>query len=157
MPANKETTMRNVLSRRRTLRALIGLAFAPAAALLAAPTHAHGDVADASAASSLSLALPVAVLSAAPVMILSAGAVLTVVAVEASAAGTVWLLRRTSDGVTASLRFSGEAAAASLVVAGTAISVTAIAAGWLLSVAGEVLCLVPNALGESLLYNERIR
>jgi len=24
-------------------------------------------------------------------------------------------------------------------------------------VAGEVVCLVPNALGESLLYNERIR
>ena len=48
-------------------------------------------------------------------------------------------------------------AAASLVVAGTAISVTVIAAGWLLSVAGEVICLVPNALGESLLYNERIR
>ena len=44
-----------------------------------------------------------------------------------------------------------------MVVAGTAISVTAIAAGWLLSVAGEVVCLVPNALGESLLYNERIR
>ena len=136
--------MTHATSRRRALRALISLAFAPAAALLAAPTHAHGGAAEASAASSLSLSLPVAVLSAAPVMILSAGAMLTVVAVEASAAGTVWLLRRASDGATASLRFSGEAAAASLVVAGTALSVTAIAAGWLLSVAGEVICLVPN-------------
>jgi len=144
-------------SRRRALRALIGLTLAPAAALLAAPSRAHGGVSDASAASSLSLSLPVAVLSAAPLAILSAGAVLTVVAVEASATGTVWLLRRASDGVTASLRFSGEAAAASLVAAGTVVSVTAVAAGWLLSVAGEVLCLVPNALGESLLYNERIR
>ena len=144
-------------SRRRALRALIGLSLAPAAGLLAAPSRAHGGAADASAASSLLLSLPVAVLSVAPMMILGAGAMLTVVAVEASATGTVWVLRRASDGVTASLRFSGEAAAASLVVAGTAVSVTAIAAGWLLSVAGEVLCLVPNALGESLLYNERIR
>ena len=144
-------------SRRRALRTLTGLVLAPAAALLATPSRAHGGPSEASAASSLLLSMPVAVLSVAPVMILSAGAVLTVVAAEASAAGTVWLLRRASDGATASLRFSGEAATASLVVAGTAISVTVIAAGWLLSAAGEVLCLVPNALGESLLYNERIR
>ncbi len=143
-------------SRRHALRALVGLALAPAA-LLTTPSRAHGDASDASTASSLSLSLPVAVLSAAPVMILSAGAVLTVVAVEASATGTVWLLRRASDGATASLRFTGQVAAASLAGAGTAISVTVIAAGWLLSVAGEVICLVPNALGESLLYNERIR
>jgi hypothetical protein len=142
--------------RRRALHALSGLVLAPAAALFATPGRAHGG-ADPSAASSLSLSLPVAVLSAAPVMILSAGAMLTVVAVEASASGTVWLLRRVSDGATASLRISGEAAGASAVVAGTAISVTAVAAGWLLSVAGEVICLVPNALGESLLYNERLR
>ena len=144
-------------SRRRALRAMIGLALAPAAALMPVPSRAHGGASEASAASSLLLSLPVAVLSVAPVMILSAGAMLTVVAVEASAAGTVWVLRRAADGATASLRFSGEAAAASLVLAGTAISVTVIAAGWLLSVAGEVICLVSNALGESLLYNERIR
>ena len=149
--------MTNTSSRRRALRTLLGLSFAPAAVLLTTPSRAHGGAAEASAGSSLLLSLPVAVLSVAPVTILSAGAMLTVVAVEASATGTVWLLRRVSDGATASLRFSGEVAAASLVAAGTAISVTAIAAGWLLSVAGEVLCLVPNALGESLLYNERIR
>lgn len=144
------------LSRRRALRTLCGLALVPTTALLTAPSRAHGG-ADASAASSLSLSLPIAVLSAAPMMILSAGAVLTVVAVEAVAGGTVWLLRRASDGATASLRFSGEVAATSLVAVGTALSVTVIAAGWLLSVAGEVICLVPNALGESLLHNERVR
>lgn len=144
-------------SRRNALRKLSALLLAPAAAVLATPTRAHGGASEASAASSLFLSLPVAVLSAAPVMILSAGATLTVVAVEASATGTVWVLRRASDGLTASLQFSGGVAAASAVVAGTAVSVTVISAGWLLSVAGEVLCLVPNALGESLLYNERIR
>lgn len=142
-------------SRCRALRTLVLMTLIPAVALMATPSRAHGG--EASAASSLMLSMPVAVLSVAPVMILSAGAMLTVVAVEASATGTVWVLRRASDGATASLRFSGEAVGASLVMAGTAVSVTVVGAGWLLSVAGEVLCLVPNALGESLLYNERIR
>ena len=151
--------MKHDSSRRSAMRVLIGLFLVPVAALLAAPApgHAHDGASDASAASSLLLSLPVAALSGAPATILSAGAVLTVVANEASATGTGWLLRRASDGATASLRFSGEAAGASLVAAGTVVSVTAVAAGWLLSVAGEVLCLVPNVLGESLLYNERIR
>jgi hypothetical protein len=142
-------------SRRRALRALVSAALIPAVVLMATPSSAHGG--EASTASSMMLSMPVAVLSVAPVMILSAGAMLTVVAVEASATGTVWVLRRASDGATASLRFSGEAVGASAVVAGTAVSVTVVGAGWLLSVAGEVLCLVPNALGESLIYNERLR
>ena len=61
------------------------------------------------------------------------------------------------DGATASLRFSGQAAASTAIAAGTVLSVTVVAAGWLLSAAGEVICLIPNALGESLLYNERLR
>lgn len=139
---------------RRT--ALLALAAIPAA-LAAGRSAAHTGAPEASAASSLSLSLPVAVLIAAPVAFLVAGAVLTVTAVEASVHGTVWVVRRASDGVTASLRVSGELAASVAVGIGTAISVTVVAAGWLLSVAGEVLCIVPNALGESLLYNERIR
>ncbi|MEF8754276.1 MAG: hypothetical protein V5B60_10105 [Accumulibacter sp.] len=149
--------MNTATSRRSALRQLCGLGLALAVAPYASHCLAHGGAAEASTASGLSLSLPVAVLSAASVMILSAGAVLTVVAVESSARGAVWLLRRASDGATASLRFTGEAAAASLVAAGTVVSVTVVTAGWLLSVAGEVICLVPNALGESLLYNERIR
>lgn len=121
-------------------QALFSLATLPLA-LAAAGTQAHPGTADLSAASSLSLSLPVAVLIAAPVAFLFAGAVLTVAAVEASA----------------SLHISGGLAVSALVGVGTAISVTAVAAGWLLSVVGEVLCIVPNALGESLLYNERIR
>lgn len=133
------------------------LAFAPAALACPVIARAHGSAADASAASSLSLSLPVAVLLSAPVAFLVAGTVLTVTAIEASAAGTVWVVRRTSDAVTASLRVSSELAAASVVAVGSTLAVTAIAAGWLLSLAGEVICLVPSAIGESLLYNERVR
>ena len=142
-------------SRRRALRMFAGLALAPAATLLPQIVRAHGV--DASAASSLSLAFPVAVLSVAPVAILGSGVALTVIAVEATASGTVWLLRRAADGATASLRFSGQAAASTAIAAGAVLSVTVVAAGWLLSAAGEVICLIPNALGESLLYNERLR
>lgn len=144
-------------SRRRALLALAGLALAPTLVLLPTAARAHGGASDASAASSLSLAFPVAVLSVAPVAILASGVALTVIAVEATASGTVWLLRRASDGATASLRFSGQAAASTAIAAGTVLSVTVVAAGWLLSAAGEVICLIPNALGESLLYNERLR
>jgi hypothetical protein len=143
-------------SRRKAMRALFVLALAPCAAMLSANSHAHGG-ADASAASSLSLAFPVAVLSVAPVAILSSGVALTVIAVEATASGMVWLLRRASDGATASLRFSGQAATSTAIAAGTVLSVTVVTGGWLLSAAGEVICLIPNALGESLLYNERLR
>ncbi len=149
--------MTTAISRRSALRTFCGLALAPAAALFAGPGRAHGGASDASTASSLSLAFPVAVLSVAPVAILASGVALTVIAVEATASGTVWLLSRASDGATASLRFSGQAAASTAIAAGTVLSVTVVAAGWLLSAAGEVICLIPNALGESLLYNERLR
>lgn len=147
--------MKTVVSRRRLLGCIAACCLVPF--VLSPPARAHGGAPDASVASSLALSLPVAALSVAPLMILGAGVTLTVVAVEASATGVVWLVRRVSDGATASLRFSGEAAASAAVATGTVLSATAISAGWLLSAAGEVICLVPNALGESLLYNERVR
>lgn len=149
--------MKNDISRRGALRMLMGVTLLPTTLLLPITARAHGGVAQASAGSSLLLSLPVAALSVAPVMILSAGVMLTVVAVEITATGTVWLLRRASDGVTASLSLTGNAIGGSAVGVGTAILVTAVAAGWLLSAAGEVICLVPNAVGEALLYSERIR
>jgi hypothetical protein len=63
--------------------------------------HAHPPPAP-SEASALSM-LPIAVSVAAPAMILSAGAVLTVVAVESAAGGAVWVLERSSDGARASV------------------------------------------------------
>lgn len=123
------------------------LAAALAAAFAAVPARAHG-VSEASALS----ALPVAMSVAAPVAVLSAGAVLTVVAVEASAAGTVWVLERASDGARASVRLAGAVSAG----VGTAVVVTALSTGWLLSAAGQAVCFVPNALGAALLHHERV-
>ncbi|MBD5804816.1 hypothetical protein AZOA_42610 [Azoarcus sp. Aa7] len=133
------------------------------ALLLAAPfvlagraARAHGGPSEASATSALSLALPLASVVAAPVMILSAGAVLTVAAVDVSVHGTVWILERASDGARASLEISAAGIEASALAVGTILTVTALTAGWILSAAGTALCFVPNAIGQALLYNERI-
>ena len=97
--------------------------------LLSASPAAQAHPPNASDASALSL-LPVAVSVAAPALFLSAGAMLTVVAVQASAVGTVFVLERASDGARASVTLSANAAGALSVVAGTAVMVTAFSAGW---------------------------
>jgi hypothetical protein len=128
-----------------------------ASALALAPmadVRAHGCCASpptASDASVLSM-LPVAVSVAAPAMVISAGAALTVVAVEASASGTVWMLERASDGARATIQLAGYSVAG----VGTVLLATAVTAGWVLSAAGEAVLFIPNELGTALLYNERI-
>ena len=126
--------------------------FGAATPALAHPTHAG----DASAASAASLMLPVALSVAAPVGLLSGGAALAVVSVQASAEGTVWVLERASDGARASIRFAGRAAEASVVGGGTLLVVTALSTGWVLSAAGEAIALIPNEIGKALLHSEQL-
>ena len=140
----------NTLSIRRTIRhgalaTLLAGAFATCA-------QAQSE---ASALSALST-LPIAVSVAAPVLLLSAGAVLTVVVVEASASGVVCVLERASDGARASLRLASQAAGGLSLAAGTVVVVTALSTGWVLSAASQVIAFVPNELGAALLYNERV-
>ena len=125
------------------------------AALLVAPLGAARAQSAVSELSALS-ALPIAVSVAAPVMVLSAGAVLTVVAVEASAGGAVWVLVRASDGARATLRVSGQAVGTLSLAAGTAVVCTVLSTGWVLSAAGAAIAFIPNAVGTALLYNERV-
>jgi hypothetical protein len=125
------------------------------AALVALSLNAAQAQSEASALSALS-GLPIAVSLTAPALVLSAGGMLTVVAVEASAAGTAWVLERASDGARITLRLSAQAAGGLSVVAGTAVLVTAISAGWVLSAAGAAIAFIPNEIGAALLYNERI-
>ncbi len=127
------------------------LAVAALAAHLTA-AQAHTTLSDASLLSTL----PIALSMAAPVMLLSAGAILTVVAVEATSAGTVWVLERASDGARASVQLSGQAIGAMSLAAGSAVLVTAMSTGWLISAAGHALAFIPNQLGAALLHNERI-
>ena len=109
----------------------------------------------ASEASALSL-LPVAISVAAPIGLLSAGAVFTVVAVQAASEGTVWVLERASDGARISVTLSGQLIGGVSVVAGTAVVATAFSAGWVLSAAGKAIAFIPNEVGKALMYNERV-
>ncbi len=106
----------------------------------------------ASQASSAASAIPLVVAVTVPAVLASGVSELTVVSVEASAAGTEWLLERASDGARVSLTVAGGVSAS----AGTAIEVSATRAGWILSAAGEVLAIVPNELGRALLHHERL-
>ncbi|RQP24239.1 hypothetical protein [Piscinibacter terrae] len=126
-----------------------------AAALALGSARASAHPPNASDASALSM-LPIAVSVTAPVTLLSAGAVLTVVAVEATSTDTVWVLERASDGTRMSLTLSGAAAGGLSVAAGASVTVTAFSAGWVLSQAGQAIAYIPNAVGKALLYNERI-
>ncbi len=138
-----------------TIRALAVRRLCAATALslaLLTTAHAQSTISDASALS----ALPIAVSLAAPVALLLAGAVFTVVAVEATSTGAVWVLERASDGTRASVQLVGHGIAGASLAAGTVIACTALSAGWVLSAAGEVIAFVPKEIGRALLYNERI-
>ena len=144
------------MSTQSTMRTAM-LAAAVALGAFALPAHAHRDPsADLSAASGLSLSVPVAISVTAPAALLVSGATFTVVAVETLAEGTVWVLERASDGLRVSVRFGSEVAGASAVAVGTVIVTTTVAAGCVLSAAGEAIAFIPNELGRSLLHDERI-
>lgn len=132
----------------------IAVALLGACLCLSSPVRAHQNLsADLSAVS----LLPVAVSVAAPVALIASGLVLTVVAVEASAQGTVWILERASDGARVSVRLAGQVLKGAALSAGTAVTVSVIGAGTVLSIAGEAICFIPNEIGASLLYNERVK
>ena len=128
---------------------------AAAAMLAAAAGGAFAQSTRLSDASALS-ALPVALSVTAPVALLSTGAMLSVVAVEASAEGVVWVLESASDGSRASVTLGTQAAGTLSVGVGTAVVVSAFSAGWVLSAAGQVLAYIPNEVGRALLYTERV-
>ena len=123
----------------------------PVLAFLIVNAGAVNARAQASEASALA-ALPIGVLSAAPVAVLLSDAHLTVLAVKASADGTTWVLQRASDGARASVKLAGTAS----VDAGTRVAVTVVSAGCVLSVAGRAIAFIPNAVGAALLHNERV-
>jgi hypothetical protein len=140
----------------KTLNKLLALALA--ASVVIAPTSAlaHRDGSEASVLSALSLGVPLAVSAAPAASVLTAGAVLTVASVEVVAAGTVWVLTQASTGASVVLTLSAAGAEAVSTAVGTAVVVTALSTGWLLSAAGKALCFVPNEIGASLIYNERM-
>jgi hypothetical protein len=91
-----------------------------------------------------------------PVALSTAGAVLVVKGVGASAKGAVYLLERVSDGARVSVEASGKVASGVSTAVGTVVTVSVIGAGVVLSVAGTVIAFIPNEIGKALLHNERV-
>jgi len=136
----------------RAVRFSAAVVLSAALVLPAAHARAQSTISDASVLS----ALPIAVSVAAPVAVLSTGAALTVVSVEATSTGAVWVLERSADGTRASVRLVGRGLADASVAVGTVVVATALSTGWVLSAAGEAIAFIPNEIGRALLYNERI-
>ena len=111
-----------------------------------------------SAASELSAAslVPVALSVALPATALSVGGFYVVKTVELSAQGTVWLLERTSDGARISFTVATDVAAGVSLAAGATVTALACSAGWVLHSGGRAIAIVPNAVGQALIYNERV-
>lgn len=131
--------------------------FLAASLLLASVPFARAqDVGAASAASALSVAVPVALSITGGALLLSGAASVTVVAVQASAEGTVWTLERASDGARWVVSFAADTASTAATAVGTVVTVTTLSTGVLLSVAGEAIAFVANEVGASLIYNERV-
>lgn len=145
---------RRACSMARGLIASASVVCALSLAAVTSPAQSHGG--DAGSALSALSALPVAVSVVAPSVVLATGSVLTLVAVQAVAEGTVWVLRRASDGAQVLIRWSSTAVGMASMALGTAVTVTVVSSGWVLSAAGEVLALVPNALGQALLHHEEV-
>ena len=137
---------------RLVLRPSVAVVLAAALTLPSPHAGAQSTISDVSVLS----ALPIAVSVAAPVAVLSTGAALTVVSVEATSTGAVWVLESAADGSRASVRLVGRGLADASVAVGTVVVATAISTGWVLSAAGEAIAFIPNEIGRALLYNERI-
>ena len=100
--------------------------------------------------------VPVAISVALPVVLVAGVASVVVTGVEASAQGTVWVVENLADGVKGSICFAGQVVGAVAVAVGTVIVVTAVATGMVLSTAGHVIAFVPNEIGRTLSYNQRV-
>jgi hypothetical protein len=138
----------------RALRAA-GLALSVSLALLPS-VRAETALSQASAASTVPLAISVAAPSAIGAGVLSVGAAFTVVSVELLAEGTVWVLARASDGARVVVRCAGKAVGTASQAVGTAVTVVGVSGGVMLSTASEVIAFVPNEIGKALLHNEQI-
>ena len=126
--------------------------------MVVAGTLATGADARAESSTELSEAslVPVAISVALPVVLVAGVASVVVTGVEASAQGTVWVVENLADGVKGSICFAGQVVGAIAVAAGTVIVVTAVATGMVLSTAGHVIAFVPNEIGRTLSYNQRV-
>lgn len=141
---------------RSTVLALSLGAMATGSAFARSPLPHHGASHDASVASGMSVALPVALSVATPAVLSAGASVLTVRAIEVGVNGTVWVLENVAEGVSTTVRFAGNASQAVGVGAGTVLRVAVVSSGLLLYHGSQAVAFLPNELGRTLMHNERL-
>ena len=100
--------------------------------------------------------VPVAISVALPIVLVAGVGAIVVTGIEASAQATVWIVENVADGVKGSICFAGRLVGTAAVAVGTVIAVTVVATGTVLSAAGHVIAFIPNEIGRSLSYNQRV-
>jgi len=100
--------------------------------------------------------VPIAISVALPVVLVAGAGSIVVTGVQASADGVVWFVENAAEGVKGSIRFAADAVGATAMAVGTVVVVTVVATGMLLSAAGHVIAFIPNEIGRSLSYNQRV-
>ena len=100
--------------------------------------------------------VPIAISVALPVVLVAGAGALVVTGVEASTEGTVWIVENVADGARGSIRFAGRVVGSAVVAVGTVVGVTVVATGMVLSAAGHVIAFIPNEIGRTLSYNQRV-
>jgi len=123
-----------------------------AALVMNTAAHAERSASEVSQASMV----PVAISVALPVVLVGGVGSIVVTSVQASAEGTVWVVESVADGVKGSVCFAGRAVEAAGIAVGTVLVATAVSTGTVLSNAGRVVAFIPNEIGRSLSYNERV-
>ena len=141
---------------------IVWLALAMATATVASPAMAIGNRSNdcpSCGASNASLMLPQAsgLVLVGSLSIAGASGMLIVESIEAIGDGVVVVFKGASQAATCSVKLGTMAMRNSTLMAGSAVSVVALSTGTMLVVSGQALAFVPNALGQSLLYQSKVR
>ncbi len=123
-----------------------------AALAMTANAHAQRSASEVSQASTV----PVAISVALPVVLIGGVGSIVVTGVQASAEGTVWVVESVADGVKGSICFAGRVIETAGIAVGTVLVATAVSTGTVLSDAGRVVAFIPNEIGRTLSYNQRV-
>jgi hypothetical protein len=126
------------------------------ATVLALATSLHAQAQSSSSELSEASLVPIAISVALPIVLVAGVGSIVVTGVEASAEGTAWIVENVADGVKGSICFAGRVVGAAAIAVGTVIVVTVVATGMVLSTAGHVIAFIPNEIGRTLSYNQRV-
>ena len=143
-------------ARRRRIASVVCATLAAITLPLSTHAFAQSTAYDASAASGMSVAVPVAVVGLSATAAIAGASVLTVNAVHLSAQGTVVVLEGIVDGVSRTVEFTVDASRGFAAGAGTVLRASAVAGGILLHDSSRAVALITNETGRHLMHNERL-